>query len=114
MIALDDVEICSAVVAGTIYPSIRYAARLASDPLNTLPQGEHSIIEGSGSQTHSTGRWGDYSAMSVDPKNDSFWYTQEYYATTSSAGWQTRVASFSFAKPMGDLQGPYILLLGTD
>ena len=25
----------------------------------------------------------------------TFWYTQEYYAVTSEAGWQTRIGSFS-------------------
>ncbi len=48
--------------------------------------------------------------MSVDPTDDcTFWYTQEYYATTSSAGWQTRVGAFKFpgcvAGPSGIIQG---------
>jgi subtilase family serine protease len=78
------------------YPSIRYAARLAGDPLGTLAQGESTLIAGSGSQTNSTGRWGDYSMMSVDPVDGcTFWYTQQYYAATSDAGWQTRVGAFS-------------------
>lgn len=92
------------------YPSIRYTGRLAGDPLNLMTQGEAEIIAGSGSQTHSSGRWGDYSSMSVDPTDDcTFWYTQEYYASTSSAGWQTRIASFRFpscgaaATPTADL-----------
>ena len=35
--------------------------------------------------------------MAVDPTDDcTFWYTQEYYAATSTAGWQTRVGSFNF------------------
>jgi subtilase family serine protease len=34
--------------------------------------------------------------MVVDPVDDcTFWYTQEYFATTSDAGWQTRIGSFS-------------------
>jgi hypothetical protein len=36
--------------------------------------------------------------MAVDPTDDcTFWYTQEYYAATSSASWQTRVGSFKFS-----------------
>jgi hypothetical protein len=36
--------------------------------------------------------------MTVDPGAPStFWYTQEYYSTTSFNGWKTRIASFSFA-----------------
>jgi hypothetical protein len=85
------------VSSATTYPSIRYTGRLVSDPLGTLPQGEAVLINGSGSQTHGSGRWGDYSTMSVDPVDGcTFWYTQEYYAVTSGAGWQTRVGSFKF------------------
>ena len=79
------------------YPSIRYVGRLAGDAAGTLPQGEAEIIAGSGSQTGTGARWGDYSMMSVDPVDDcTFWYTQEYYETTSPTGWQTRIASFKF------------------
>jgi hypothetical protein len=84
------------VASSTLFPSIRYTGRLASDPLGTLPQGETSLIEGSGSQTGSP-RWGDYSTMSVDPTDDcTFWYTNEYYATTSTIGWQTRIGAIRF------------------
>ncbi len=79
-----------------IFPSIRVTGRLASDPPNTL-QPETSLISGGGVQTSTSGRWGDYSSMNVDPVDDcTFWYTQEYYATTSSAGWRTRIGSFRF------------------
>jgi len=65
-----------------MYPAIRYAGRLSADPLNLLAQGEASLIEGTGSQT-SINRWGDYSAMTIDPEdNETFWYTQQYYNTT--------------------------------
>jgi hypothetical protein len=34
--------------------------------------------------------------MSVDPSAPgTFWYTDEYYSSTSDASWQTRIASFS-------------------
>jgi subtilase family serine protease len=84
------------VSSTTTYPSIRYAARLATDPLGMLSQGETTLISGSGSQTHTADRWGDYSMMTVDPNDGcTFWYTQEYFAATSVAGWQTRVGAFS-------------------
>ena len=63
----------------TTFPSIRYAARLANDPPGGLIQGEASLHEGTGTQRSATGRWGDYSSLSVDPVDDStFWYTTEY------------------------------------
>jgi subtilase family serine protease len=84
-------------VSGALtFPSIRYTGRLATDPLNVMTLGEADLMVGSGSQLHASGRWGDYSSLVVDPVDDcTFWYTQEYYAVTSEAGWQTRIGSFS-------------------
>jgi hypothetical protein len=87
-------------VSGTnLYPSIRYCGRMKNDALNTMTIAEKGIYNGGGSQTYAgtPGRWGDYSALSVDPSaTATFWYTQEYYATTSTSNWKTRIASFSF------------------
>jgi hypothetical protein len=81
--------------SSSMYPQIRYAGRLANDPLGQLSQGEATLMAGTGSQT-SYSRWGDYSAMSVDPVDDcTFWYTTEYYAATGT-NWQTRIGSFKF------------------
>src|SRR5947207_1819767 len=86
--------------SATQEPSIRYAGRLASDPLNNLGQGEAVMTAGGGHQTHSSGRWGDYSMLTIDPAdNVTFWHTNEYYAVTSSANWFTRVGKFQFSSP---------------
>ncbi len=78
-------------------PSIRYAGRLASDPLNNLGQGEAIMTAGGGHQTHSSGRWGDYSMTTIDPADNlTFWHTNEYYPVTSSANWFTRIGKFQF------------------
>jgi hypothetical protein len=85
------------VSSSSTFPSIRYVGRLAGDPPGEMSQSEATLIDGGGSQLHSSGRWGDYSNMAIDPTNDcTFWYTQEYYGATSSAAWQTRVGSFQF------------------
>jgi hypothetical protein len=84
------------VSSSSMYPAIRYTGRLENDPLNTMTIEEQNIFEGGGSQTSLTSRWGDYSSMTVDQAND-FWYTQEYYSTTSGSNWKTRIASFNFA-----------------
>ena len=82
------------VSSTTIYPSIRYVGRLASDTLGTMPQGEYTLVSGTASQTAST-RWGDYSSMNVDPVDDcTFWYTNEYITTGGT--WRTRISSFNF------------------
>ena len=70
------------------YPSIRYAARLATDPPGSSARGE--LIAGTGSQTGTASRWGDYSGMSVDPVDDcTFCYTTEYIQTTGATTWRT-------------------------
>jgi hypothetical protein len=110
MDASGNIALGYSVSSSTTYPSIRYTGRLAADPANTLPQGETSLMVGTGSQTHSAARWGDYSMMAVDDSDGcTFWYTQEYIQTTGSAPWQTRVASFKFptctTAPTGTLSG---------
>ena len=83
--------------SATISPQLRYAGRLASDPLNVLGQGEATLFAGTGSQTGTGSRWGDYSSLTVDPADDcTFWFTSEYYVTTSSFNWRTRIGSFKF------------------
>jgi len=80
----------------TTFPSLWYTGRLAADPLGTMPQGEGSIMNGTGSQTGSN-RWGDYTSMNVDPIDDcTFWYVNQYVPSTSSVGWRLRVGSFKF------------------
>jgi hypothetical protein len=84
--------------SSTVFPSLRYAGRLASDPPSTLAQGETTLFTGLGSQTGTNSRWGDYSDMTVDPVDDcTFWYTNEYYpAGSTSFNWRTRIGNFKF------------------
>jgi hypothetical protein len=113
--AAGDMAIGYSASSSAEYPSIRYAGRLAIDPPNTLPQSEVTLQVGRGSQTVSD-RWGDYSAMTVDPTDDcTFWYANEYYAGPYDgsfffAEWSTRIGSFRFpgCSPVpttGTLQG---------
>ncbi len=91
-----------------MYPAIRYAGRSASDPLGKLCVPETSLIEGTGSQAGGFNRWGDYSAMTVDPTDDlTFWYTNQYYSITGG-GWKTRIGSFRIGDPSPGASGPYI------
>ena len=82
--------------SSSIRPGIRYTGRAPSDPLGVL-QAENTIINGGGSQTGGLSRWGDYSAMTVDPVDDcTFWYTNEYLKADGSFNWSSRIASFKF------------------
>jgi hypothetical protein len=97
--AMDDVgniAIGYSASSSSLRPSIRYTGRETGDPLNTL-QAEMNIITGGGSQTAGLSRWGDYSAIRVDPADDcTFWYTSEYIPSDGTFNWHTRIASFKF------------------
>jgi hypothetical protein len=87
----------SVVNATSVFPGIRYAGRLPGDPLGELSQGEATLQNGSGSQLTTNSRWGDYTALTVDPRDDcTFYYINEYYAITELAAWQTRIGAFKF------------------
>jgi hypothetical protein len=82
------------VSSSSLRPGIRFTGRGPGDPLGTLGV-ETSLLGGTGSQTGSLHRWGDYSSLSVDPDDDcTFWYTNEYLQTTGSFNWSTRIGSF--------------------
>ncbi len=101
------------VASSSMYPAIRYAGRLMTDTLGTLGRGESTLIAGTGSQSGGYNRWGDYSAMSIDPLDDcTFWYTNEYYATTGS-NWQTRIGSFRYPECVNTSNNPAYIISGT-
>jgi len=78
-------------------PSIYVAGRAPGDPAGAM-SGPLVLVNGSGLQkNNSFNRWGDYSSMSIDPADDcTFWYTNEYYATSGIINWTTRIGSFKF------------------
>lgn len=95
-----NVALAYSVVNGTnVFPGIRYTGRLAGDAPGTMTLGEGTVVAGTGVQTSTNSRWGDYTSLNLDPVDDcTFWYVNEYYTAagqaSSTAGWQTRIASF--------------------
>jgi hypothetical protein len=82
--------------SSTLRPGIYYTGRLVSDAPGTM-QAENTLTVGVGSQTGGLSRWGDYSAMTIDPVDDcTFWFTTEYLKSTGSFNWSTRIGSFEF------------------
>jgi len=82
--------------SSAVRPGIYYTGRLVSDAAGTM-QAETLMTTGVGSQTGGLSRWGDYSAMTIDPSDDcTFWFTSEYLKATGSFNWSTRIASFKF------------------
>ena len=81
------------VSGSTIFPDLRYTTRRESDPPGVLGT-EVVLVSGGGVQTGSN-RWGDYSAMTVDPVDHcTFWYTGEYYSGNSPTQWNSRIGAF--------------------
>jgi hypothetical protein len=77
-------------------PSVFVVGRTPIDPAGVM-SGPAVVVNGGGVQQRSFKRWGDYSSMAIDPSDDcTFWYTQEYYQTTGSSNWSTRIAAFKF------------------
>src|SRR5436190_10082042 len=83
--------------SSSVYPSIAIASRTPAMALGTM--GTETILQaGAGAQT-TYNRWGDYSALRIDPSDDTtFWYTNEYYSRNSpffNFNWSTAIASFT-------------------
>jgi hypothetical protein len=81
-----------------IFPGIRYTGHRFNDPLGSMAQGEMIIRNGTNSQTGGFGRrWGDYSALSVDPVDDcTFWYATHVAGIEGTGPRPTQIASFRF------------------
>ena len=74
------------------FPTLKYTGREEGDPLGIMTQGETLIHAGTAS--NSSERWGDYSAMSLDPEDDcTFWFTS---MDNTSSNWRTQVVSMTF------------------
>jgi hypothetical protein len=87
----------SVVNSSNLDPTVRFSGRTSSDPAGTM-EAETNVVTGTGVQEATSQRWGDYSAMQVDPVDDcTFWYTQEYIKTTGSFNWATRIVNFKFS-----------------
>lgn len=90
------------------YPSLAWSGRLAADTAGTLSWSETTIAAGAGSQSGKS-RWGDYSAMVLDPVDEcTFWFAGEYHGAASGTPWSTRIASFKF--PSCGADGPQAVL----
>ena len=81
--------------AAGLKPSIRVTGRLRTDVRNQM-QAEQTLITGTGSQTGTLTRWGDYTTMQVDPDDCTFWYIGQYLASDGTFNWRTRINSYKF------------------
>ena len=92
--------------SASVFPSIAYAGRLLTDPAGMLSQGEATMFAGTGVQLGTSNRWGDYTAMCLDPSDDAtFWFTNQYYNTNATFAWKTKIGAFKFAGTTAPAQG---------
>ena len=57
-------------------------------------QAETSVMAGTGSQATGLSRWGDYSAMQLDPSDDcTIWYVGDYLKK-GAANYSSRIGAF--------------------
>ncbi len=92
--AAGDIALGYSRSSSSMFPSIYFTGQtFDQNGSGTMNVAETLIHAGTGSQSGAS-RWGDYSKMAVDPVDDSFWYTTEYYETTSSFNFKTRIANF--------------------
>ena len=82
------------IASATLPVGIRYTGRFDGDALGEMTIAETTIVDGVGVQT-TTNRFGDYSHLTMDPDNFTFWHTAEYFPATNQ--WRSQVASFSLS-----------------
>ena len=82
------------IASGTLPVGVRYTGRFDGDPLGQMTVAETTIVDGIGVQT-TTNRFGDYSHLTMDPNNFTFWHTAEYFSSNNF--WVSRIASFSLS-----------------
>jgi hypothetical protein len=97
-----DIGLGYSASSSTLHPAVRFTGRVPSDPLGTL-ETEASILEANGSQTGGLSRWGDYTALQVDPSDDcTFWYVDQYEKVNGKFNWSTNIGSFAFVGCSGN------------
>lgn len=109
MDAAGNIALAYTTASTTLPVSLRYTGRFDGDPLGQMTVAETVIIDGPGVRTN-TNRYGDYSHMTMDPNNFTFWYTADYFSSNNN--WRTQIVAFSlsggFAKDVGisDISSP--------
>jgi Abnormal spindle-like microcephaly-assoc'd, ASPM-SPD-2-Hydin len=109
-----DIGVGYSASSSSIHPGIRFTGRVPTDASGTL-ETEATILVGTGSQSgNGLARWGDYTAMQVDPSDDcTFWYVDQYEKVTGSYNWNTNIGSFAFNSCVGGGGGPVVTLTPT-
>jgi hypothetical protein len=108
-----DIAMGYSVSSSSMHPGISYTGRVPADPAGTM-QSEAILLAGGGSQTGGLTRWGDYSAIQIDPVDDcTFWYTTQYLKSDGKFNWSTHIGSFSMNNCTGVVGNPDFTITAT-
>ncbi|MGV6815269.1 MAG: GC-type dockerin domain-anchored protein, partial [Phycisphaerales bacterium] len=96
----DNVGLIMSRSSSSEYASVQVAGRTPSDPAGTMSTPIQLAI----GDTGTSGRWGDYLDIAMDPNDDTTFWIVGMYA--KNFGWQTWIDSFTIASPCpADLTG---------
>jgi hypothetical protein len=108
-----DIAMGYSLSSSSIHPGIAFTGRIPSDSPGTM-QSEATMLTGGGSQNGGLTRWGDYTALRIDPADDcTFWYTNQYLKTNGNFNWSTRIGSFSMNNCTGVAGNPDFTITAT-
>jgi len=100
----DNVGLIMSRSSNSEFASIQVAGRVPSDPAGTMSTPVQLAIGDAGT----SGRWGDYLDIAMDPNDDTTFWIMGMYA--KNFGWQTWIDSFTIAAPCpADLTGDGVL-----
>jgi len=90
-----NIVLCCARSSSSERCSIFRAYRKATDPLGTMP---NTAIVRTSASAYTRGRWGDYSSVMLDPRDQAtLWYAHEY--ATSTSRWNTWIGKVRIQGP---------------
>src|SRR5690242_17727164 len=92
----DDVLLVYNYSSGSVYPSILFNGRKATDANGQFGQlsNDGGVTVVSGTHTNASTRWGDYSACAVTLNSvtrGGIWCAGEYTGSVGNPGWNTRL-----------------------
>ena len=96
----DNAAITYARSSSKEYISMGRAVRASTDPLNEFRPGQVVRLS---SNSHTSGRWGDYSGTQADPANANTFWGHHEWTNGSTGSWRTWIARYDIQPTEFDL-----------
>ncbi len=107
--AQGNIGLAYTVVSSSVFTSLRYTGRLASDPAGTMTLAEQVSANGDAQNNRGDGRYGDYGQMTIDPLDDmTFWHISEYMKGPSPNVRRSHVVAFKLMPDTPDTEAPSV------